>query len=168
MAADLLAVGVITGTRGVHGELKGKSFSGQPGRLAGLAEVLFRKGNREKRLRVETVHQAPRGMVLTIAGIDTPEKARGLVGYEIWVPRSHAAGLGEGEYYTADLCACSVWFGDELIGAVRSIWEGGASQLLEVCTRDGKTFLVPFTDHFVGDVDLDAGRISLREDEIVR
>jgi 16S rRNA processing protein RimM len=168
MAADLLAVGVITGTHGVHGELKGKSFSGQPGRFAGLAEVLFRKGDREKKLRVEAVHGGPRGMVLTIAGIDTPEKARGLIGYEIWVPRSHAASLGEGEYYTADLCACSVWFGDELIGPVRSIWEGGASQLLEVKGAAGRTFLVPFTDHFVGEVDLGAGRISLREDEIVR
>jgi len=168
MAADLLAVGVITGTRGVHGELKGKSFSGQPGRLEGLAEVLFRKGGRERKLRVESVQKAQRGMVLTIAGIDTPEKARGLIGYEIWVPRSHAAALGEGEYYTADLCACSVWFGEELIGPVRSVWEGGASQLLEVRDRRGKTVLVPFTDHFVGDVDLGAGRISLRDDEIVR
>ena len=168
MAADLLAVGVITGTLGLHGELKGKSFSGQPGALAGLAEVLFRKGDKEKKLRVERVRAHPRGLVLKILGFDTPEKARSLIGYEIWVPRDHAASLGEGEYYTADLCACRVWFGEELIGAVRSVWEGGAHQLLEVENQAGKTFLVPFTDHFVGEVDLSAGRISLREDEIVR
>lgn len=168
MTADVLAVGVITGTRGLHGELKGKSFSGQPGQLAGLADVLFRKGNREKRLRVEAVHPHPRGLVLKIHGIDTPEQARTLIGYEIWVPRDHAAILGEGEYYTADLCTCSVWFGEELIGAVRSIWEGGAHQLLEVQSQAGRVFLVPFTDHFVGEVDLAAGRISLRGDEIVR
>jgi 16S rRNA processing protein RimM len=168
MPVDLLAVGVITGTHGLHGELRGKSFSGQPGRLTGLAEALFRKKGKEKKLRIEAARPHPHGMVLKIAGVDTPEKARLLIGYEIWVPREHGASLGKGEYYMADLCGCRIWFGDELIGAVRSVLEGGAAQLLEVENEAGKTFLVPFTDHFVGDVDVVAGNISLLEDEIVR
>jgi len=168
MDGGLLAVGVIVGTSGVHGELKSKSFSGGPYRLESLDEAVFRKGAREKKLRIESARQHPRGIVLKLVGLDTPEAARGLVGYEIWVPREHAARLGEGEYYTADLCKCSVWFGSELIGAVRSVCEGGTNQLLEVENRLGKVFLVPFTDHFVGKVDVVAGRICLLEDEIVR
>ena len=168
MDAELLAVGVITGTSGVHGELKCKSFSGEPGRFAGVSEALFRKGTREKKLRIEAARPRPQGTVLKIAGMETPEDARRLVGWEVWLPREHAARLGKGEFYTADLCTCTVWFGTELIGTVRSIFEGGAAQLLEVVNQAGRTFLVPFTDHFVGDVDVAAGRISLREDEIVR
>jgi 16S rRNA processing protein RimM len=166
MDAELLAVGVITGTSGLHGELKCKSFSGQP--LGGLSQALLRKGRKEKKFRIEASHPRVQGNVLKIAGVETPEDARALVGWEIWVPREHAARLGDGEFYTADLCRCTVWFGTELIGTVRSVCEGGAAQLLEVETQAGKTFLIPFTDHFVGDVDVGAGRISLREDEIVR
>jgi len=163
---DLLAVGIITGTHGVHGELKGKSFSGEP--LDGVGEALFRKGDKEESLRIEAAHANPYGMVLKIVGIDNPEQARRLVGCEIWVPREHASRLRDGEYYTADLCKCTVWFADRLIGAVRSVTEGGAAQLLEVEREDGKVFLVPFTDHFVGEVDVADGKIFLREDEVVR
>ncbi len=168
MPTDFLAVGVITGTYGLHGEVKGKSFSGDPGGFAGLPEARFRKGGKERTLRIESARPHSLGVVLKLAGVDSPEKARGLIGFEIWVPRERAARLGEGEYYTADLCRCRVWFGEELIGAVRSVWEGGAAQLLEVQNEAGKTFLVPFTDHFVGDVDVAGGRIWLKEDEIVR
>ena len=168
MPVDLLAVGVVTAPYGVKGEVKGKTFSGEPDAFQSLTEAIFRKGDKEKRLRIEAARVHPRGVVLKVAGVDTPEAARTLVGFEIWVPRGQAARLQDGEYYTADLCRCSVWFEDELIGPVRSVWEGGSSQLLEVRNASGKTFLVPFIDHFVGEVDLDGGRISLREDEIVR
>lgn len=169
MPADFLAVGVITGTHGLHGEVKGRSFSREPGRFAGLTEALFRKGGRGKTLRIELARpHPPQGILLKIAGVDTPEEARRLVGFEMWVPREKASRLVEGEYYTADLCRCSIWFGDELIGSVRSVWEGAAAQLLEVRNAAGKTFLVPFTDHFIGEVDVAGGKICLREDEIVR
>jgi len=168
MPVDLLAVGVVTAAYGVKGEVKGKSFSGGPEAFRALGEAIFRKGDTEKKLRIDCARVHARGVVLKVAGVDTPEAARGLVGFEIWVPRGQAAPLADGEYYTADLCRCSVWFEDELIGPVRSVWEGGPSQLLEVRGASGKTFLVPFTDHFVGEVDLAGGRIRLREDEIVR
>ncbi len=168
MAADLLAVGIITAPYGLRGEVKGRSFSGEPGHFTAITEAIFRKGDREKRLRIERARPHLQGVVLKIAGVDTPEAARGLVGFEIWVPRGQAARLHDGEFYTADLCRCSIWFGDELIGTVRSVWEGGPSQLLEVRNASGKTFLVPFTDHFVGEVDVAGGRICLREDEIIR
>ena len=84
------------------------------------------------------------------------------------MPRPQAARLLDGEYYAADLCRCRLWFGEEEIGSVRSVWDGGPSQLLEVQGKAGRTFLVPFTDHFIGDVDLATGKIFLKEDEIVR
>ena len=90
------------------------------------------------------------------------------MGSEIWVPRAAASPLSNGEYYAADLCRCRLWFGEEEVGAVRSVWDGGPSQLLEVVGKEGRTFLVPFSEHFVGDVDLEAGTIRLKDDEIIR
>jgi 16S rRNA processing protein RimM len=162
-----LAVGVVTGTHGVSGELKVKSFSGELDHLLALRVAVFRKGALEKRLSLESVRPQHPGVIIKIQGIDAPEQARRFVGYEIWVARENASRLAEGEYYAADLCKCSLWFGQEEIGRVLSFWEGGPAQLLEVQGKKG-VVLVPFTEHFIGDVDLAEGKIFLKEDEIVR
>jgi 16S rRNA processing protein RimM len=164
----MLAVGVVTSTHGVSGELKLKSFSGQADHLLVLKEALFLRGSQEKRLVLESVRPQPPGVIIKIAGVDTPERALRLVGWEIWVPRGQAAQLETGEYYEADLCTCSLWFGEEEIGPVRSVWDGGPAQLLEVQGKEGKTHLVPFTDHFIGAVELERGRIFIKGDEILR
>ncbi len=164
---DLLAVGVISSTHGVSGDLKVRSFSGEAGHLLGLREALLRKAAVERRVSFVQVKPQGTGVLVRVAGLDTPEKARALVGYEIWVPRTQAAPLASGEFYQADLCRCTVWLGDEEVGRVRSVWEGGPSPLLEVESPGGRTFLVPFSEHFVGDVDVQGGRIRLTGDEIL-
>jgi 16S rRNA processing protein RimM len=165
---DHLAVGVVTNTHGIGGELKLKSFSGEAGHLVALREGLFVRGGEQKRLVIESVRVQPPGVLLKLAGMDTPETARRMVGWEMWLPRTQAAPLDSGEYYEADLCRCSLWLGEKEIGPVRSVWDGGPAQLLEVDGADGRRYLVPFTDHFVGAVDLERRRISLRGDEILR
>jgi 16S rRNA processing protein RimM len=168
MAADLLAVGVVASTHGVSGDVKVKTFSGTAENLLALDRALFRKGGVDRELRIRSVRTQGPGAIIGVVGIESPEQARPLIGSEILVAREKAAPLEAGEYYEADLCGCSLWFGDEEIGTVRSVWEGGPVQLLEVTGKDGKGHLVPFTDHFVGAVDLATRRIELREDEIVR
>jgi 16S rRNA processing protein RimM len=163
-----MAVGVISSTHGIGGELKVKSLSGQIGHLLALRNVVLRKGNTETPAVFEHVRRKDPGVIVKVAGLDTPEKARVLVGSEIWVPRSQAAPLDSGEYYASDLCRCRLRFGDEDVGAIRSVWEGGPAQLLEVVGKNGRTWLVPFSEHFVGDVDLEAGTIRLKDDEIIR
>ncbi len=168
MASDLLAVGVVTATHGTAGELRVRSFSGAPDNMLALREAVFRKAGSERLLRLQTVRRGPRGAIVAVEGLDTPEKARVLVGSELWVPRADAARLAPGEFYLADLCRCRVWLGDEEIGPVRSVWDGGPAALLEGTGPGGRTVLVPFTEHFVGEVDLAAGRIELLDGEIVR
>ncbi len=164
----MLAVGVIASTHGTRGELKVRSLSGQIGHLLALRSVLLRKGRVETPMDFEWVRRHDPGGLVKVAGLDTPEKARALVGSEIWVPRMAAAPLGADEYYAADLCMCRLWFGEEEVGSVRSVWEGGPAQLLEVVGKEGKTWMVPFSEHFIGDVDIGARMIRLKEDEIIR
>jgi 16S rRNA processing protein RimM len=164
---SLLAVGVVTGTHGVAGELKVKCLSGEPDHVASLHEALFRMGGIEKRLRVAGTRPHPHGLIMAIEGVDTPELAQRLVGSEILMPRKDATPLAEEEYYTADLCRCSLWFGEREIGPVRSVWDGGPAQLLEV-EASGRTVLIPFTAHFIGAVEVERGRIQLLEDEILK
>jgi 16S rRNA processing protein RimM len=163
---SLLAVGVVTGTHGVTGELKVKCFSGEPEHVAALHEAVFRSGGMEKRLHIAHTRPHLHGLIMAIEGVDTPELAQRLVGSEIWMPRKDAPPLAAEEYYTADLCKCSLWYGEREIGPVRSVWDGGPAQLLEV-QASGRTILVPFTAHFIGAVELERGRIQLLEGEVL-
>ncbi len=168
MLSDMLAVGVVTATHGIAGELKVRSFSDSPHSLLALTEAVFRKGKSERRLRLLAVRAQPPGAIVRVDGLDSPEKARRLIGFELWVPRERALPLAPGEYYTADLCRCRLWFAGQEIGPVRSVWDGGPAQLLEVLGKSGEVFLVPFTGHFVGEIDLEAERIELQDGEVVR
>ena len=164
---EMLAVGVITSTHGLKGELTVRSFSGSIDHFRSLTTVLLRRGDEERTVAVRSVRAKPPHAVVKIDGVDSPEKARCLQGFEIWVPRSAAAPLAGGEYYAVDLCRCSLVFGEEPVGSVRAVVESGSLQLLEVADSRGRTFLVPFTEHFVGEVDVEGRRIQLRERGIV-
>jgi 16S rRNA processing protein RimM len=167
-APELLAVGVITSTHGIGGDLKVRTFSGEAGHLLGLRAAVLRKAAVERRVSFVQVRPQGGGVIVRVQGMDSPEKARALVGFEIWVPRAQAAPLALNEYYEADLCRCTVWFGDEEVGRVRSVWDGGPAQLLEIVGSGGKTFLVPFSAHFIRDVDVERRRIGLAVDEVIR
>ena len=110
----LLAVGVISSTHGIAGELKVKSYSGEHAHLLGLREALLRKGDVERTVTFEWVRRQDPGVIVKVEGLETPEKARALVGWEIWVARSSADPLGSNEYYAADLCRCLIFVRDTL------------------------------------------------------
>jgi 16S rRNA processing protein RimM len=165
---DLLAIGIVKAPHGVRGELTVRSFSGSTENWKKLREASFRKGEASRIRKIESMRPVLGGALMRVEGCDTREKAQELVGSELWAERVFACPLSSGEYYTADLCKCDVFFGDERIGAVRSIMEAGPNQLLEIRSADGRTLMVPFIDRFIGEVDITACRISLKEDYIVR
>ncbi len=164
---EMLAVGVVTATHGLKGEVTVRSFSGRIDHLRRLRAVLLRRGTEERRAAVQSVRAKTPHAVMKLEGVDSPEQARLLRGFEILVPRAEAAPLERGEFYATDLCGCGLYFGPERLGSVRAVLETGASQLLEVEGPAGKVFLVPFIDHFVGEVDVRGGRIELRDRGIV-
>jgi 16S rRNA processing protein RimM len=165
---ERLAVGVVTGTHGVAGALKVKSLSGALEHLLGLREAEFKGRNCSQVLEFESVRPQAPNVIVKVRGIDSPEAGRRWVGSELWVARAQAAPLARGEYYEADLCQCAVWCAGREIGRVRSVWDGGAASLLEVLTTEGRSFLIPFQDHFVAEVDREGGKIHLTGDELLR
>jgi len=164
---EMLAVGVLTTTHGLRGELAVRSFSGSIEHLHALTRVQLRRGGEERTVQIAAVRGKPPHAVVKFLGVDSPEQAGELRGFEIWVPRDEAAPLAGGEYYAVDLCRCSLRAGGRTVGVVRSVVDAGASQMLEVEDPRGKVFLVPFTGHFVGEVDVAAGTIELLEPGIV-
>jgi len=149
---------------GVNGFLRLRSLSGETDHLAALDAMVLRRGGVTRRLAVEAVTPGNGGPLVKFAGVDSPEAARELTGAEVLVDRAHAAPLGDGEFYVEDLTGLLVVGpAGEPLGRITGVVDGGGGQLAELRLETGAVRLVPFRDEFLGDPDLGAGRIALRE-----
>ena len=159
-----IAIGKVRTSTGVHGYFKVHSFSGEVAHFKKLKGhcVEIRDNGRGKTLSIEDVRMSGSSLTLKAVGIDSPEEAKKLVGWEFYVEREKAAVLGQGEFYLIDLCKCNLVMDGNIIAKVKGVSDNGVSDLLEI-EVDGKTKLIPFLEQFVGDVDLEAGTIELKE-----
>ena len=162
-----LVVGIIRTSHGVKGELKVKSFSGETNHFLKLKEINLKKENVYYQFKVERIREIAGDVLLKLRGIDTPEEGKKYIGSEIWVERSKACPLSDGEYYYADLCQCVVIEEAKEIGHVRSILETSKQDILEVIDLNGKTRMIPFSEEYVGEVNIKDQKIYLKRDAII-
>ena len=160
---DRFVIGIIRTSHGVEGFLKVKTLSGETDHFYRLKNVFLKKEGKEKTFDVEKVKPFGGDVLLKVKGIDNPEEAKLFSNWEILVDRKDAAPLAEGEYYNSDLCACSLIRNSEVLGKVVSVIEGGAGDLLEIETTNGKVILIPFINEWIGTVDLQKKEIELKE-----
>lgn len=161
-----LATAQVSTSHGVKGFMKIRSYSGQSDHLLDLQEVTLKKGEREKQFSVEHVRPTPEGVLMKLSGINSPEEAKAYRNWEIWVDREEAASLEEQEFYYADLYGMSVLCDGISVARVVSVSAGGTSELLEV-EREGKRYLVPFIEQFIGEVSLEDRTIELKDRRLV-
>jgi 16S rRNA processing protein RimM len=179
-----LIAGFIRAPHGVTGEVKVESASGEYGHIVSLEEVTLRHGTETRTCSVESASDGGNYAYMKFAGIDTPEEARKICGWEIMVPRECAYPLKEGEWYIEDLRNCSLVFENttgpqpaEKVGTITDVLEGGAGYLFEVslsescsCIADSvrltasgkpRTVLVPFTQEHIGKIDIEHKTVQL-------
>jgi 16S rRNA processing protein RimM len=151
---------------GVRGQQAVRSYSGDTEHLLRLREVELRERHSGRRqcCTVAEVRQMGDKVVMRFDGVSGREQARHLTGWELWVPRSQASTLHPGEFYAADLCGCTVFQGERVVGTVTSVIAAGGGDALEVTDPSGESFLVPFRELFVPSVDLDTRRIELADE----
>ena len=160
---DYIAIGTVYGSHGVRGHVKVGSFSGEFEHFRALQRVQLRNGAQLREFAVEEVRLSERGALLKLAGIETPEDAKGWNRWEIWVPRENACPLNEGEYYSADLHGLRLVCEGEELGTIVSVWDNGASDLLEIEGADGARRVVPFIEQFIGEVNLSERFAELKQ-----
>lgn len=164
---DRLAIGRITSSHGVRGEMKIQSLSGEDAHIRKIKRVWLRTEVRIIEKKVISVRGALPNLIIALEGISTPEEARKYRGAEVLVDRADALPLNEGEYYFSDLQGCEVLFEGKKMGVVTSVWENSNCDMLEVKCEDGHIAQLPLQDQFVGEVSTDARRIELKVDWIL-
>lgn len=167
-AEAFLAIGRLGAPRGLRGDLKVQSYSGETEHFFKLTAAVLRSASEAasaspKLLELAVIRVEPlgSGLSMAFAGYDSPEKARALTGMEILAPRSLCAPLKENEWYIADLVGLHLVAEGRVVATVRSVMEGGPEPWLEVVRLDQGVSLVPFRKEFVGSIDLEAGTIEL-------
>lgn len=166
--AGTICVGVITGVRGLKGDVWIKSFTANPEDVAAYGPVSSQSG--ERRYRIRVVGQAKGRMVARIEGIADRTSAEALKGEKLFVSRDALPAPDEDEYYHADLIGLRAVLtghdGDSAaensdLGRVRAVHEFGAGTVIEIEGPAVGNHMVPFTRETVPMVDLSAGLLVI-------
>ncbi len=157
-----ILLGVVVAPYGLKGEVKVKPLSDIFERQMGFVKkVLLYKGMSKKELELESFKRAGNLFILKFKGIDERDSSETLVNGEIWIEKSKAAPLEEGEFLFDDLKGCRVVdLSGKSLGTVVDVLEMPSSHVL-VVNKDGKEVLVPFISQFVKDVDVEKKKIVI-------
>ncbi|ATG44910.1 putative 16S rRNA-processing protein RimM [Phaeobacter piscinae] len=156
---EQICVGAISGSYGVRGEVRLKSFCAMPEDIEDYSPLSTEDGSQT--YTITLVRAIKNGFTARIGGIESKEQADALKGVRLFAPRERLPNLPDDEYYHTDLMGLEVYdTGGTLLGSIKSVQNHGASDLLEIAIpAESKTVLLPFTLAAVPTVDLASGRI---------
>ena len=159
MSKDRICLAAITGSFGVRGEVRLKSFCSDPSAVGDYGPLTSEDGKTTYTLTL--TRPVKTGFAARLSGVTTKEAADALRGARLYASRDVLPSLPDDEFYYTDLMGLSVIdTGGETLGRVHAVHNHGAADLLEVRPESGgATVLLPFTALNVPTVDLKAGRI---------
>lgn len=155
-----LLLGVVIGAQGVRGEVKVKTFTGEPEALGDYGPLQDASATRKFQLKVLRLSKGD-VVIARIKGVEDRNAAEALKGTELYIQRSALPEAGEGEFYFADLVGLTAMMSGRVLGSVTAVHNYGAGDMLEVKTDSGRSAMVPFTDDAVPAVDLAAGTVTV-------
>lgn len=168
MGDTRVLVGVVGAPQGVRGEVRIKSFTGEPRDIGAYGPLSAGDGGRA--IAILSLRPLKGDMLVArIAGVDDRDAAAALTHTELFVPRDRLPPPAPDEFYHVDLIGLAAE--DEagtLLGRVRGIVNHGAGDIVEIApAAGGETLLVPFTLAFVPVIDFEAGRIVVAQGALI-
>ena len=161
MANDVL-LGVVTGVQGLKGEVRVKTFTEAPEKLADYGMLLTAEG---RRLEIASLRAGKPGVVVVrFKGVDDRAAAEQLVNAKLLVERSALPVTASDEFYHADLIGLRAQDSEgRVIGEIRAVHNFGAGDVIEIERLGGGKLLLPFTRDFVPTIDFANGSVVVGE-----
>lgn len=151
---------VIGAAHGIKGEVRVKSFTGDPLALADYGPLYARDG---RKFTIVDIRPANTMVVVRFKGINDRNAAEALTNTELFVDRSALPDdAADDEFYHADLVGLKVLDdkGTE-IGTVSAVQNFGGGDILEITPAAGHDILVPFSAAAVPEVAVKAGYLRI-------
>jgi 16S rRNA processing protein RimM len=162
LADRLIALGRFGAPQGVRGELRVKSYTGDPKAIDAYGPLTDAAGIRHFSLTV--VRPLRDDMVVArVEGVSTREAAAALTGVELFARRSQLPPPDAEEFYYDDLIGLeAVTPAGARFGRVIAVLNHGAGEILEIAPVDGgETLLLRFTRQVATEIDFSTRRIEI-------
>lgn len=150
---DLLQVGAITTTHGVHGEVKVFPMTDDVNRFKKLKNVILKCKDEEIILNVQSSKFFKNLVILKFKEFDNINDVEKYKGCGLFVTRDNAVKLRKDEYFVADLIDMDVSDEDgNIIGKIDDVMSTGANDVYVINLNDGRELLLPAIKECVLDV----------------
>ncbi|HPS58819.1 MAG TPA: ribosome maturation factor RimM [Spirochaetota bacterium] len=151
---DYLRIARITGSHGLHGEVKVYVITDIPERFAEGKILYFGFDKASREYRVEGFRPMKgRILLLKLEGIDSRNDSDMLRGMDIFIQESDAESgrdlLDKDSFFYYDLIGCTVYLKGKEFGTVIDIMEAGAGDILVIEDSKSGRVMVPFVDSMV-------------------
>ena len=157
---DPVTIGTVVGTHGVRGTVRVRATGTGEHLREGIVPFIGGTPRPIKAVRV-----TPKGFLLDLKGVDDRRAAASLRGEALVLDRAELDAPEEDEFYVGDLVGLEAGNREgRSLGEVAETFETAAHEVRVVRTEAGDV-LVPFTLEHVPEVDLEAGRVSVRPPE---
>lgn len=151
---------VIGAAHGIKGELRVKTFTGDPLALGDYGPLYAKDG---RAFEITDIRPANEVVVVRFKGVTDRNAAEALTNTELFVDRSALPDdTEEGEFYHADLVGLAVRDEKgEPVGKVFAVQNFGGGDILEIQYQGRKGVLIPFTQAAVPVVDVAGGFVGI-------
>jgi len=168
MPQDLVLVGIFGAAHGVRGEVRLKSYTGDPMAIADYPRLTDESGKTKFKI-VSARPVKDDILVVRVDGIADRTAAEKLTNISIYMPRADLPPADEEEFYHADLLGLRVETRDgALIGTIANVLNFGAGDILDVRPELGDNLLLPFTKKVVPIVEIANRRVIVdMPDEVI-
>lgn len=159
---ELLQVGVITSTHGVHGEVKVYPTTDDATRFKQLKHVLLDTGKETLPLEIQGVKFFKQFVILKFKGIDNINDIEKYKRCPILIERCDAVELEEDEYFIADMIGMAVETEDgKEFGTLRDVIETGANDVYVIDSAEHGEVLVPAIKECILDVNIEERKMRI-------
>ena len=155
---DLLQVGILTNTHGVHGEMKVLPTTDDANRYRKLKQVMLDTGNGMLEVKIGSVKFFKQFVIVKFEGFDNINDIERYKGKGIYVTRENAVKLDRDEYFIADLIGLKVTDEDgNAIGELTDVQKTGANDVYIISRQGMDDLLLPAIKECILDVDTENG-----------
>lgn len=159
---ELLQVGVITQTHGIHGEVKVFPTTDDPARFLDLKQALLDTGKERLPLEIENVKFFKQFVILKFKGYDNINDVERYKRCPLLVERSEAVPLEEDEYFITDMIGMQVTTDEgEDFGVLKDVIATGANDVYVICHPSAGEVLVPAIKECILEVDIPGRKMKI-------
>lgn len=172
-----LPLGTVGKAYGIRGAFHARLYNPESLAFESLERVQLAQGTKSKTFDIVEVSPRPKGLVLRLAGLSSPEATAEWTGAQILAERAKLPPLEPGEYYLIDLVGCEVWLeaNDDTsepssraglkLGEVSEVRSDPSCDTAVVRRADGTLFEFAVLPEWVASVDVEARRVELSSEE---